>query len=301
MEQHLRVVQLNIGSLFEPDWEQRRHEIVSWLDHLSPDVVCLQEVTQSAAGNTAEWIAAAANGAWQFAFGGGAFDQAIWPDNQLTFGSAVLSKWPIEAQNYRRLGIVDDNPIDLAVPWEVMHARTAGLDVFATHLAAAPMSAANRLAQVVEIDTFVKKIRGTVDDFTFGKRRDAMPAILCGDFNAEPDSDEIRFMSGLTDIEGRRTYWQEAWRVAGEHSQGYTQDWRTNAIAGGLNIPRKRIDYVFVGDPFRRDGNAGRVVDAKLAFHTQRTGVVASDHNGLVVDIVWPDRPVSDARSTAAS
>jgi len=294
MEVHLRVVQLNVGSLFEPDWELRRHEIVSWLDYLNPDVVCLQEVTQSAVGNTAEWIAANANGDWHVAFDGEAFDPAVWPDSQLLFGSAVLSKWPIEAQNYCRLGIVDENPIDLAVPWEVMHARTAGLDVFSTHLAAAPLSAGNRLAQVVEIDTFVKKIRGTVDDLTFAKRRYAMPAILCGDFNAEPDSDEIRFMSGLTDIDGHRTYWQEAWRVAGEDSPGYTQDWRTNDIAGGLNIPRKRIDYVFVGDPFRRAGDAGRILDAKLAFHAQRTGVVASDHSGLVVDVVWPSRPTTD-------
>src|SRR5690349_4716082 len=40
----LRVAQLNAGSLLEPGWEQRRHEIVAWLDRLDPDVVCLQEI-----------------------------------------------------------------------------------------------------------------------------------------------------------------------------------------------------------------------------------------------------------------
>ena len=46
-----------------------------------------------------------------------------------------------------------------------------------------------------------------------------------------------------------------------------------------------------LGDPFLRRGNAGRVLSAALAFHEPITGILASDHCGLVVDIVWPDRP----------
>ena len=117
-----------------------------------------------------------------------------------------------------------------------------------------------------------------------------MPAVLCGDFNAEPGSDEIRFLSSLTALDGRTTFWQDAWRVAGD-GPGLTQDWRTNPIAAGLNVHRKRIDYVFVGDPFLREGDAGRVLSADLAFDEARTGVLASDHRGLVVDVVWPTRP----------
>ena len=117
-----------------------------------------------------------------------------------------------------------------------------------------------------------------------------MPPILCGDFNAEPDSDEIRFLSSLAALEGRTTFYQDAWRVAGDGA-GLTQDWRTNPIAAAMNIHRKRIDYVFVGDPFLRDGSAGRVVAAEVAFHEPLTGVLASDHAGLVVDVIWPGRP----------
>ena len=58
-----------------------------------------------------------------------------------------------------------------------------------------------------------------------------------------------------------------------------------------MNINRKRIDYVFVGDPFQREGAAGRVLRAELAFHEPLTGVSASDHAGLVVDVAWPGRP----------
>ena len=122
-----------------------------------------------------------------------------------------------------------------------------------------------------------------------------MPAILCGDFNAEPESDEIRFLSPLTVLNDRTTFYQDAWRVAGD-GPGWTQDWRTNPIAASMNIHRKRIDYVFVGDPFQRSGDGGRVLRAEFAFHLPLTGVLASDHCGLVVDVSWPGRPVEDRR-----
>lgn len=38
-------------------------------------------------------------------------------------------------------------------------------------------------------------------------------------------------------------------------------------------------------------GGAGVVRRAALAFHETRTGILASDHFGLVVDVAWPDKP----------
>ena len=119
-----------------------------------------------------------------------------------------------------------------------------------------------------------------------------MPAILCGDFNAEPDSDEIRFLvvADVARRAGRRSGRTHGASPA-TAGPGYTQDWRGNPIASSLNVHRKRIDYVFVGDPFVRAGDAGRVLDCRVVFDESRTGVVASDHRGLCVDVVWPDRP----------
>ncbi|CAN5787476.1 hypothetical protein BH23ACT2_BH23ACT2_23320 [soil metagenome] len=37
---------------------------------------------------------------------------------------------------------------------------------------------------------------------------------------------------------------------------GYTQDWRVNQLAAGLNVNRKRIDYVFWVDSPARSGTA---------------------------------------------
>jgi endonuclease/exonuclease/phosphatase family metal-dependent hydrolase len=285
----LRVLQLNVGSLLEPHWDRRRHEILAWLDRLDPDVVCLEEIWEDGrTENTATWLVRHAPAdRWYHVFGGHSLPETVWPDASLRFGSAVLSRWPIDAHHVELL------PPDGPFPWELLHARTAGLDVFAVHLAAAPVQGPGRVRQVVAIDDAVRRLSDPVSVAPAvygGPPRESMPPIVCGDFNAEPDSDEIRFLCSLHAIDGRSTFYQDAWRMAGE-GPGYTQDWRTNPIAAGMNINRKRIDYVFVGDPFLRAGGAGRVLRAELACHEPLTGILASDHVGVVVDVVWPQRP----------
>ncbi|MCB1027664.1 MAG: endonuclease/exonuclease/phosphatase family protein [Microthrixaceae bacterium] len=294
----LRVLTLNIGSLLEPEWERRRHEIVAWVDRLDPDVICFQEVSEdddrpNAAGLIAE--ATARHRHW--AFGGGELAET-WPGATGRFGSAVLSRWPIDESTCHLLGHAEaDAPGDAIVavlPWELFHVRTAGIDLFSTHLAPAPEHGRHRLVQVAEIDRVIKATRGDRDVHRFGERREGLPPILCGDFNAEADSDEIRFLCGLTTLNDTTTFYQDAWRVAGD-GPGYTNDWKRNPFCAGLNVHRKRIDYVFVGDPFLRAGDAGRVLDVRLVADEPITGIVASDHFGVMATIVWPDRPAAPA------
>lgn len=280
-----RVVQLNIGSVYEADWGRRRHEIVAWIDELKPDVVCMDEVWESAkVPNTAGWVAEHCAGEWHWVFGGTPM-QLPPGDPPGAWGLAVLSRHPIDQHERFDLPMAGGagpapGPIGL------LYARTAGLDVFVAHLAAAPTDALHRRAQVLAIDDHVRAARGDRDSPPdFASRRASPPALLCGDFNAEPDSDEIRFLCGLTSLGGRVTFWQDAWRVAGDGGPGYTQDWRTHALAADLNVHRKRIDYVFVGDPFRRANDAGRVLSARVVFDAPRTGTQASDHRGLVVEL----------------
>jgi len=286
----LRVMTLNVGSLFEPDWATRRHEVVAWIDQVAPDVICLQEIHQSAStANTGEWIANTAAAEWHHCFGGHPFGGTD-ADPTLLFGSSILSRQPIDHHELHRLPTVPDpdSPMAALVPWELLHARTGGLDVFSTHLAPAPSHGRHRKLQVLTIDRLVRNARGDKDRFA-GTALTDVPPILCGDFNAEPDSDEIRFLCGLTDLEATTTFWQDAWRVAGDGGPGYTQNWRTNKLAASLNVHRKRIDYIFVGDPFMRAGSVGRVLDARVIADDALTTVKASDHWGLVATIVAPD------------
>lgn len=303
----LRIAQLNAGSLFEPDWDRRRVEIVAWLDELDADVVCLEEIWSDATHPpSAQWIVERARTPYRLAFGGLALADGLWPDPSLRFGAAVLSRWPVELHQVWRLP-VDGSPAPPGeaddpdagdrflhgFPCVLVHARSAGLDVFAAHLTGAPHHSRHRCHQVLELDRLVRATRGPRDATAFGRRVPHPPALLCGDFNAEPDSDEIRFLCGLHALDRRSTFWQDAWRVAAERPDGpgLTQDWRTHPLAARLNVHRKRIDYVFVGSPFLREGDAGRVLRADPAFHRSLTGVQASDHSGLVVEVAWPQRP----------
>ena len=85
----LRVLQLNVDSLVGPRWPQRQHEIVTWLDELKPDVVCLQEVWQDDHHpSTGRWIADRAASDWFWEFGGLALPDpaAVGADPSLRFG-----------------------------------------------------------------------------------------------------------------------------------------------------------------------------------------------------------------------
>lgn len=284
----LRVLTLNIGSLFEPRWEERREVIAAGLDDLAPDIVCFQEVCESTdRPNTAEWIAERASETWHTAFGGFPFER---DEPGLRFGSAVLSRFPIESSGLHRLPLADDPESMLTeIGWELLHAQTAGLDVYSTHLAPAPHHGPHRLRQVVAIDDLIRATRAERGLDRLGTSRDAMPPILCGDFNAEPDSDEIRFLTSLAPVGERSTFYQDSWRIAGDGSAGFTNDWANNELAGLLNVHRKRIDYVFVGDPFLRPASGGRVLTSAVVLNDPTA--LASDHFGVMADIVWPTRP----------
>lgn len=293
----LRILQLNAGSFYEPDWDKRRHEIVAWIDRLDPDVICLQEIWQSSTvANSAAWLAEHARGDWHHAFGGVALPKKRSPDPTVEFGAAVLSRWPIDDEELHLLPLTSGLGKPSTRTWSVLRISTAKLNVFSVHLAAAPDEGPLRRSQVVSLDQLICSLDASEPVDTHAERRAGMPPVICGDFNAEPESDEIRFLCGFTSLQDHATFYQDAWRVAGADSPGYTQDWRRNELAADLNVHRKRIDYIFVGDAFRRVGDGGRVVSAKVVCDESLTGVLASDHFGVVADVVWPDQPARTAR-----
>ncbi len=148
----LRVLTLNIWNVMG-DWRARRKDIVAWIDHLEPHVVCLQEVIESPDGkNQAEWIAEHTAGDWHIAFAG----REVM-DGAATFGNAVMSRWPIDAQNDRDLTSNPPGRID-EVQRLVLHARTHGYDVFNTHLVWRYDEGNVREKEVVELDDVVTRV-----------------------------------------------------------------------------------------------------------------------------------------------
>ena len=167
------------------------------------------------------------------AFGGAPFGPASAPDPDLRFGSAVL---PAGRSSRRGTSPCRSRPgtrrRSAASPGSCVHVRTAGLDVFACHLAAAPQDGLHRCDRCGRSTTTSARSAGRWTSCpASASAGTAMPPILCGDFNAEPDSDEIRFLCSLTALDGRTTFFQDAWRVAGD-GPGHTQDWRTQPDRG---------------------------------------------------------------------
>ena len=258
----IRVLTLNIWNLAGP-WRERRAEIVRWLEHLEADVVCLQEVIDDGERNSARWLADAAGYA-------GVASAGVEVTPGFLFGPAILSRWPIDTEAAWRL---PNEPGPTDAERVLLHARTRGIDVFSTHLTSLYPSGRLRERQCLAIDELVRE---------HADPDAALPPILGGDFNAEPDSNEIRFLSGLASLDGVSTYWQDAWRVAGGRGPGFTWDNR-NPFAAAEHEPDRRIDYVFVG--WRRDSGAGRVETCRVVCDRAMEGVFPTDHFGLLADI----------------
>src|SRR4029453_7781676 len=82
------------------------------------------------------------------------------------------------------------------------------------------------------------------------------PTGVCGDFNAPPDADELRLLTGRTATVAPDFALFDAWEMAG-HGCGHT--WaRSNPWSAPALLPDRRIDYILVGRP--RRGGAGHAV-----------------------------------------
>lgn len=261
----LRVATLNIWNRFGP-WDQRLVAIREGVRSLAPDLMGLQEVLRLDPGEGDELYQADAIGA---AFGyhtayGRARDQR-W------YGNAVLSRWPIAQSatvELPRCG-TDEKRCLLHADVDAPFGR---IPFFVTHLNWKLDHGHVREEQVREIAAYVESVATP----------DAFPAILVGDFNAAPDSDEMRFLRGLTSLGGRRVYYQDAFELAGDGTPGPTFA-RRNPFAAPLREPDRRIDYVFVRG--RDERFRGEPLEARVCFDAPVGGTFPSDHFGVVATL----------------
>lgn len=262
----LRVATWNLWWHFGP-WEARQAAIAATMRSVDADVWCLQEVHGGRDGvDQAEALAEALGGyhvAHGTRFSLDRFDE--------TLGNAVLSRWPITATEVRALSA----PAGLDELRLVLRAEVATpvrpVEVFSTHLNYRLDQSDVRQQQVREVCAFVGE--GSADR--------EYPPVVCGDFNADPESDEMRMMTGFAAVPVPGLVFLDAWRVAGT-GPGATWD-RRNPYAAADVEPDRRIDYVLVGYP--RDDGLGRVLEAVLVGTEPVDGVWPSDHFGVAADL----------------
>lgn len=262
LDTRLRVLTWNLWGRGGP-WEARLDAITVTLRDLAPDVVTLQEVWEEAGGrNQAAMLAEALGFHHVFA--------SRYEIDRVAVGNAILSRWPVLDLEVRPLPA----PPELEELRNVVRADVGGprgrLRVFTTHLNWKFDASAVRQDQVRAVASFVAE---TPDAH--------VPPILAGDFNAVPDSDEIRMLTGRTGVPVPGLVFLDAWEMAGDGSPGCT--WvNANPWARADLEPDRRIDYVFAGVPAR--GGAGHVVACRVADGVV-DGLFGSDHLAVLAEL----------------
>jgi len=262
IDTRLRVLSWNVWWRFGP-WERRQPAIEATLARIDADVVALQEVWSEVGGRDQAGVLAERLG-YHHAFAPG-FD-----DGSVGFGLAVLSRWPIAESEVRPLPSlpgVDELRIMLKAGIDGPRGR---FDVFTTHLNWRYDESHVRQLQVKALAEMVGESDGR-----------AYPAIVCGDLNAEPVSDEIRMLTGRAAVPVPRLVFVDAWDVAGD-GPGYTWANANPFAARDLEADR-RIDYVLVGWPKAR--GAGHVVAAAVEAVDPVDGVHPSDHYAVLAEL----------------
>lgn len=280
----LRLVTLNLWGTEAP-LEARLAMAVHQLRELAPDVVCLQEVKpagrEAPQATTAHAIASelGMTAHYQVASTWSAGEHGMATAGEE--GLAILSHEPLLA--HRVLALPGSAPGDARILLSGQVSTAGGpIWIHTTHLNYRLDDGVAREQQVEAIDAAVRALGRTSSD---------APQVLCGDFNATPDADEIRFLRGLTTLANRRTHFQDAWlRLHREPGPGdgpregitWSSENELTRPLRSLDIDR-RIDYVFVTS--RKKDGRGTVHACRVVLTAREDGICASDHYAVMAEI----------------
>lgn len=267
MSTTLRIVTWNVWHRFGP-WEERQAAIEAVLRQVDADVVCLQEAFEERGGRSQPAELAAALGLVEHR------SYARSWNGDLGFGNAILSRWPVERWQGRPLPPHPRHEEWRGVLGASLRTPAGRLDVFTTHLN-------YRLAQSAVRQHQVRSIAAFVGAWARGRR---LPAVLTGDFNAEPTSDEMRMLTGRADLGVEGMVFVDAWEKGGDGGPGAT--WTAANPFAASPEPDRRIDYVLVEPGF---SPPARVTDCRRIGHGPVEGVWPSDHLGVVAELTVPD------------
>jgi len=265
----MRVMTWNLWWRFGP-WEERAPAIAAVIAAERPDILCLQEVWSVAGDSLAARLADALG--YHHAITDDPF-AGRRGDDRAGFHNAILGRGPLTDVASHPLPRFDGTPGHR----RALSARVA-IDgrvwpVVSTHLDHRFDDSAVRQLQATEILHVVAGLRRDPDT--------EPPVIVCGDFNALPDSDEIRLLTGRRSAPVRNLVLSDTWEQVGE---GPGATWRSdNPYQRASAWPDRRLDYVFISWP--RPKPLGNPVRAWLAGVDPVHGVVPSDHVAVVVDL----------------
>jgi endonuclease/exonuclease/phosphatase family metal-dependent hydrolase len=267
---HLRVLTLNVLAPAHADWPRRKPVLVEAIATRAPDIVALQEVEVSHVDHLL-------GRGWHLAAHPGRDPDGV--------GAILASRWPITGLGHDDLQVSDRSHdftwtgvvvvrIDVPEPFGtvlvVHHKPVWGYDC--------------------EYERERQAVRTTrlVDDIVGGE---AAHVILLGDLDAPADSSSIRYLTGRQALEATSVYYRDTWQEVHGDDPGHTFSPDNPLVLVG-KMPAelgRRIDYILI-----RGGSHGptlRPTTCERVLTDPVDGVQASDHYGLMADLVVPDHP----------
>jgi len=244
-------------------WEDRQAGLEATLAQVTPDIVCLVESWSVGTDTQAERIARRL-GVDHHLFVGD------WEQDGWTSGVGIVSRWPILTSQHQLL------PGEGGANGEALFAPIDGprgpIQLFAVILDYPLNASAVRQAQVRQLTEFIGA---------------AIPPgrllVVCGDFNAGPDSDELRMLTGRSAAAAPGMVFYDAWEMAGDGTAGHTWSNR-NSLAAPALYPDRRIDYILSAWP--RFGGVGHPTNCELLGDANTNdGTELSDHYGVLADL----------------
>ena len=262
-ESTVRVVTWNVWGRYGADCEARQAELEQTLEQTAPDLVCLVEAWRQG-DSTQPGRVAARLGLPHHRFVGD------WEQEDWVSGIGFVSRWPMTEPRRCPLRAQDGSGFG-----EAVHVAVAGergpIQLFAVMLDYPLDASGLRQHQVRQLVRFIAET---------ASRRD--PVVVCGDFNAGPDSDEIRMLTGRSAPAAPGMVFYDAWEMAGDGSPGFTWSNRNPLAAIGL-YPDRRFDYIFSAWP--RRGGVGHPTSCSLLGVRAPGEQQVSDHYGLAADL----------------
>jgi endonuclease/exonuclease/phosphatase family metal-dependent hydrolase len=233
-------------NIYNPD------RTATWIANINPDIVSMCEIPSDLAVVLRDSVSQKTGRTWYY--------YQVPKYSGTTEGNMILSKYPFASTSYRFLSY------QRSVAEATISFGGRTINFFATHLD--PDSSSYRAVEVSELTSWASG---------FGPSR-----IICGDFNAGPDTSEIT---------GMMTQYLDYWQVA--MSIGVAAAYPDNPVWAQTRTRRGRIDYVFYSGgtsgltltsaqiPDSRDLSNPNVVIYLGTLDDK--GVRPSDHNQVVV------------------
>jgi endonuclease/exonuclease/phosphatase family metal-dependent hydrolase len=263
----------------------RRLEVVARaLEAEQPDIVALQEVSQSwllQRPNRAEVLARRLGFAWSFRSTNGA--PKLWEE-----GLAILARQSIVRTVRQRLAGSQPWPLNAR---QVLIGETRLNDgtpfaVASVHLSFPTNGEVENLEQALDaLDLLSREVLAR-----------GIPAVLVGDLNAPPDALAVRALT-TSEILGGAAPCVDAWAAVGS-GPGITST-PTNPYTDAPADPPQRIDYVLALQGTRP---LARPIGARVIGNRPAAGdIYGSDHFGLAVDLELDARRSDDRAAGLAA